>query len=134
MRKVFNKDGTLITGPKGILQEIEKFHSDLYKADSLTLSENLLNTFLENPEKPRLTAENAEACEGKLTVAECFKSLQLFQNNKSPGDDGLTAEFYKAFWNIVGNLMVESLNYSYDQGELSNSQKRALLHLLKKKR
>ena len=83
VRKVFNKDGILITNPKGILQEIEKFYSDLYKADSLTPSENLLSS---------------------------RKSLQLFENNKSPGDDGLTAEFYKAFWNIVGNLMVDSLN------------------------
>ena len=97
VRKVFNKDGILIMNPKEILQEIEKFYSDLYRADSLTPSENLLNSFLENPEIPRLTAENAQACEGKLTVAECFKSLQLTENNKSPGDDGLTAEFYKVF-------------------------------------
>ena len=104
------------------------------KADSLTPSENLLSSFLENPEIPRLTAENAQACEGKLTVAEFFKSLQLFKNNKSPGgDDGLTAEFYKALWNIVGNLMVDSLNYSYDHGELSNSQKRAVITLIEKK-
>ena len=133
VRKVFNKDGILITDPKKILQEIEKFYSDLYKADSLKPSENLLNSFLANPEIPRLTAENAQTCEGKLTVAECLKSLQLFENNKSPGDDGLTAEFYKAFWNIVGNLMVESLNYSYDHGELSNSQKRAIITLIEKK-
>ena len=111
------------------MQEIEKFYSDLYKADS----ENLLNSFLANPEIPRLTAEIAQACEEKLTVAECLKSLRLFENNKSPGDDGLTAEFYKVFWNIVGNLMVESLNYSYDHGELSNSQKRAIITLTEKK-
>ena len=41
MRKVFNKDGILITDPKKILQEIEKVYSDLYKADSLKPSENL---------------------------------------------------------------------------------------------
>ena len=113
---------------------IEKFYSDLYKADSLTPSENLLSSFLENPEIPRLTAENAQAFGGKLTVDECLKSLQLFENNKSPGDDGLTAEFYKVFWNIVGNLMVESLIYSYDHGELSNSQKRAIITLIEKKK
>ena len=115
------------------MQEIEKFYSDLYKADSLKPSENLKNSFLANPEMPRFTAENAQACEGKLTVAECLKSLQSFENNKSPGDDGLTAEFYKAFWNIVVNLMVESLNYSYDHGELSNSQKCAIITLIEKK-
>ena len=115
------------------MYEIEKFYTDLYKDDSLTPSIDLLNSFLENPEIPKLTADNAQICEGKFTVAECFKSLQLFENNKSPGEDGLTVEFYKAFWNIVGNLMVESLNYSYDHGELSNSQKRAIITLVEKK-
>lgn len=67
--------------------------------DSLTPSENLLNSYLENPEIPRLTGENAQACEGKLMVDECLKSIQSFENNKSVGID-------KAFWNIVGNLMV----------------------------
>ncbi|KAL9958754.1 hypothetical protein ACROYT_G035812 [Oculina patagonica] len=95
--------------------------------------EDSLNFFLENPEIPKLTADDAQICEGKFTVAECFKSLQLFKNNKSPGEDGLTVEFYVAFWNIVGNLMVESLNYSYDHGELSSSQKRAIITLIEKK-
>ena len=94
--KVFNKEGTLITDPKNVMYEIEKFYTDLYKDDSLTPSIDLLNSFLENPEIPRLTADNAHICEGKFTVAECFKSLQLFENNKSPGEDGLTVEFYKA--------------------------------------
>ena len=49
-------------------------------------------------------------------------------------DDGLMAEFYKAFWNIVSNLMVETLNYSYDHGELLNSQKRAIITLIEKKK
>ena len=133
VRKVFNKEGTLITDPKNVMHEIEKFYTDLYKDDSLTLSIDLLNSFLENPEIPRLAADNALICEGKFTVAECFKSLQLLENNKSPGEDGLTVEFYEAFWNIVGNLMVESLNYSYDHGELSNSQKRAIITLVEKK-
>ena len=75
VRKLFNKDGILITDPKIILQEIEKFYTDLYINDSLTLSENLLNSYLENPEIPRLTGDNAQACEGKLTVDECLKSL-----------------------------------------------------------
>ena len=101
----------------------------------MTPSIDLLNSFLENPEIPRLTADNAQICERKFTVAECFKSVQLIKKNKSPDEDGLTVEFYKAFWNIVGNLKVESLNYSnsYDHGELSNSQKRAIITLVEKK-
>ena len=128
-----NTEGTLVTDPKNVMHEIEKFYSTLYKNDGLTPSTTLLDYFLENPEIPRLTAEDAHICEGKFTVDECFKSLQLFENNKSPGEDGLTVEFYKTFWNTVGNLMVESLNYSYDNGELSSSQKRAIITLIEKK-
>ena len=72
-------------------------------------------------------------CEGKLTIEECVKSLNSFEPNKSPGNDGLTVEFYNFFWNIVGELLVASLNYSYDAGELSNSQKKAIIILLGKK-
>ena len=36
------------------------------------------------------------------------------KNNKSPGSDGLTADFYKIFWNDIKVYLVKSLNYSYD--------------------
>ena len=42
-------------------------------------------------------------------------------------------EFYTAFWEDLGELLVDSLNYSYDYGELSNSQKQAIITLLEKK-
>jgi len=42
-------------------------------------------------------------------------------------------EFYTAFWKSLGDLLVDSLNCSYDRGELSNSQKQAVITLLEKK-
>ena len=78
---------------------------------------------------PKLSDTDVQICEGKLTVEECYKSLQLFESNKSPGNDGLTVEFYTAFWGLLGQLLVDSLNYSYDHGELSNSQKEAIITL-----
>ena len=124
VRKIFNGEGVLITDPRKVQQEIERFYSDLCKSDTLTPSENALNSFLKNPDVPKLSQVDAQVCEGKLTVSECFKSLQLFQNNKSPGNDGLTVEFYRAFWHVLGEFMVDSLNDSYNRGELSNSQRK----------
>ena len=34
------------------------------------------------------------------------------QNNKSPGSDGLTTEFYRAFWDIISTYVVNSFNYA----------------------
>ena len=66
-------------------------------------------------------------------MEECLQSLQSFKENKSPGNDGLTVEFYKTFWGILGELLVESLNSAFDHGELSNSQKQAIITLIEKK-
>ena len=86
-----------------------------------------------HPRIPRLSVNQVQTCEGALTVPECFKCLQFFGCNKSPGNDGLTVEFYKAFWNTVGNLVVDSLHFAYEYGELSNSQKEAIITLIEKK-
>ena len=101
VRKVFDNHGVLITDPKKILQEIQNFYSNLFKRDPLSPSEDTLNSFLNNPEMPEFSDNVVQTCEGKLTVEECYKSLQLFESNKSPGNDGLTVEFYRAFWGLL---------------------------------
>ena len=45
------------------------------------------------------------------------KPTIISKKNKSPGNDGLTVEFYIAFRDILGKLLVDSLNLSYDVGE-----------------
>ena len=79
---------------------------------------------------PKLSDNDVQICKGKLTVEECYKSLQLFESKKSPGNDGLTVQ---AFWGLSGQPLVDSLNYSYDDGEPSNSQKEAIITLIEKK-
>ena len=41
--------------------------------------------------------KDAEICEGDLNDLELLEVLKSMQNNKSPGNDGLTKEFYKTF-------------------------------------
>lgn len=45
--------------------------------------------------------------------------LETFQNDKAPGEDGFTVEFYKCFFEIVGNVLIASFNV---KDELSISQ------------
>ena len=79
VRKVFSEEELLVTDPKKILGVIEGFYSGLYKKDDLEPSENLMNTFLENPLVPRLSVDDSQVCEGKLTNEECVKSLNSFE-------------------------------------------------------
>ncbi len=71
-------------------------------------------------------------CDGPITIEECLKVLPLFKNNKSPGNDGITMEFYKHFWNSMSDILIDCFNYSYKYCELSCSQQQAIISLLEK--
>ena len=53
--------------------------------------------------------------------------------NKSPGEDGLPLEFYKAFWNEIGDLLVEVYNEGYHNKILSPSMRKSIITLIYKK-
>ena len=93
--KVFTKNGTLSSDPKIIMNELEDFCIGLYHREGNLL--DCANLFLRHPEIPKLSPKKAATCEGKLTMEECLHSLQSFKEKKSPGNDGLTVEFYKTF-------------------------------------
>ena len=55
------------------------------------------------------------------------------KNGKTPGNDGLTKEFYVCFFGELGMLLLKSVNYSHFVGELSTSQKQAVVTLIENK-
>ena len=50
-------------------------------------------------------------------------------NNKSPGNDDLTKEFYEKFWEKI--TWCNSITKSYQNGELSTSQRQAVIKLIR---
>ncbi|KAK3547904.1 hypothetical protein QTP70_000536, partial [Hemibagrus guttatus] len=55
------------------------------------------------------------------------------ENGRASGIDGLPAEFYKAFWAVIGQDVLDVLQDSIQRGELPLSCRRAVLTLLPKK-
>jgi len=55
-------------------------------------------------------------------VLTCHPAQQA--ESKTPGLDGLPAEFYLAFWSVLGSDLVEFLNCAFRLGFLSVSQRR----------
>ena len=53
--------------------------------------------------------------------------------NKTPGSDGLPAEFYKVFWNDIADFFLKSINQAYHAGQLSVTQRRGIIKLIPKK-
>ena len=75
---------------------------------------------------PTLPHESRSLGEGLISLAECSKIIKSFSLNKAPGNDGLPIEFYKTFWNLLGEPLVE-------KREMGPSQKQAVITLIEKK-
>lgn len=121
-----------VTSQNDILQEEAKYYSELYKSDNNKENRSETN-FFDNDHIPKLLDNAKVKCEEDITEAECLKVLKTFKNNKSPGTDGLTAEFYKFFWPDIGKLVIESYMFSFASGLLSTDQRRGIITLTPKK-
>ena len=53
--------------------------------------------------------------------------------DKFPENDGITKEFYIKFWDAVKEPLCASIQQSFIAGELSTSQKQAIIKLIEKK-
>ena len=59
--------------------------------------------------------------------------MKNMQNSKSPGNDGLTKEFYEGFWDKIKEFLITSATEAKHGGELSISQRQAIIKSIEKK-
>ena len=85
--------------------------------------------YLLNNLKQTLTDEDKDSIEVEITLNEILIAIKSLANEKSPGCDGLTAEFYKTFCNVIGNDLVKVINNGFQQGELSITMRRVVIVL-----
>ena len=68
----------------------------------------------------------------KYFLAEVKSILKTMSRNKAPGNDGLPVEFYLAFFELLGPLLTDCINQNYEEGNLTNSQRQAVVSLFEK--
>ena len=54
------------------------------------------------------------------------------KNDKSPGSDGFSSNFYKFFWKDIGHFVLRSLNYGFLTNELSVTQNQGIITCIPK--
>ena len=142
-RKNFNKkiiseltvaDGCLTVNENQIMHEIKLFYENLYTSSNNSTNEDF-HEFTNNINQQlplKLSSEQCNGIEGKLTLNECWEALKSMGIGRSPGEDGFTVEFYKCFFEIVGKDLLNSYNAAYENGEMSISQRRGIITLVRK--
>ena len=132
MRKL-NINDSIITDVWTILSEQKRFYHALYTSNNSPDTMNDIRSFLDSINIPKLLEEQKQRCEGKILPEECETLLETLQINKAPGNDGIPTEFYKKFWPLICEPFIKCVNECFEKGEMSNSQKQAVITLIEKK-
>ena len=119
-----------VTETQDLLSETHAFYKSIYSAQPS--NEDAQDRFLSG-NIPRLPDDVRESCEGRITEVELRKALTAMENDKSPGIDGLTTNFYKQFWPLLGDKLTRVYNYAFQTGHLAVTQRRGVISLLFKK-
>ena len=124
---------TELTEQKAIEGEIHDYYRDLF-SNKDTLDQEI-EEFL-GPEIstacPKLSTFQKEKTMGLISVNELTKYLKKTRHNVSPGSSGFSNEFYKFFWIDLKLFISKAINYSYEYGMLSITQRLGIITLIPK--
>ena len=126
-------DGKKICDMKQINKEIEEYYKSFLTSkvppeDHENLNESF-NSFVEDLKNPELSEDEQQELENNLTKEELLNALKSFNENKTPGEDGFTKEFFEMFFDLMGNHLLDSYNEAFDKGKMSISQRRGIISL-----
>ena len=121
-----------ITSNSEIRKELRNHYKVLFKNyNSKYFSD--LEEFLDKTDIPRFDIGNKDLCDKDLSKSELYMTLLGMENDKSPGKDGITKEFYVCFRDEIKELFINSSRTALKEKELSISQRQAIIKLNEKK-
>ncbi|CAM2099523.1 unnamed protein product [Caretta caretta] len=126
---LLTEDGTPLTDPEEMCGRARDFYTSLFSPDPI--DPGTCGVLWE--ELPTVSVGDRDRLELPLTLAEFSEALRCMPTNKFLGMDGLTVEFYCAFWDILSPDLVTVWAESLQSRVLPLSCRRAVLALLPKK-
>lgn len=81
---------------------------------------------------PKLSVSEKDACDFPLSLTEVKNCINGLKDNKSPGTDGLSSEFYKSFSLELAPFLLQVFNESFSANVLPWSMTQGLITLIPK--
>jgi exonuclease III len=126
IRKVTNMDKEDCSTAEDINTAFLDFYASLFTSEGIDHA--MADTFTRS--LPTLSDSDAELCEGLITIDELREALVSMKNDKSPGPDGISKEFYLTFFPLVGDVLCSVLNLAFENQCMSSSQRLSYITLI----
>ena len=106
-------DGTLYTHTDDLIRITTDYYTKLYTPTKLnrTKQDRLLNNITK-----RLSPQAKNSLDRPITLEELTKAVNGMSLNKSPGPDGITAEFFKKYWHLLQHKYLAYINEVQSSG------------------
>ena len=108
-----------------------EFYSNLYADQERNPSSPY--AFIPTDPSHKISQDHFELLDEEITKDELHKALKNMKKGTAPGLDGLTVSFLIEFWDLLGDLVFNSIKHAYESGRFSISQRRGIIKLVPKK-
>ena len=119
-------EGAVITDPDLILHEQENFYRKLYTKDSKVRFNWVNNTDRKLNETQKILMDS------EITVEEIAQAIKQMPSNKTPGPDGLSANFFKMFFGRFKLILLNAYQEAFSMGRLHFTARFGYLSLIPK--
>jgi hypothetical protein len=92
-------NGFEYTRSQDIVSVVHDYYRCLYK--SQVLHGKMIDDLVKDAPRLEDVDLDSSMCEGRISYNECLTAIKTMKNEKSPGPDGLSVEFYNRFFSFV---------------------------------
>lgn len=130
INKLIDSNNADLTSHTDISNHVVNFYQNLY--NSTQSNAQAASDYIDSSNLNSIDEDLRNSLDSPLTLLEMDNVISGFKNNKSPGWDGLTAEFYKFFWDDLKLPLYHAFLEAADLGVMSPSQRIGILTLIPK--
>ena len=102
-----DENGSIKTKNEDLLSIAEKYYRKLFTPSN---TDKLRQTQLLRNIAKRINATERQNLDAPITEKELLDAVFQLHAKKSPGPDGIPAEFYQSFWHLIGGMYLEYIN------------------------
>ena len=132
MECLLDKEGKAVTSKEEVCRTAISFYKNLLTADPI--DKHKLERLVNKNIHKKLSDEDRESIEGVITKEEILQAIKEMKNNRSPGLDGFTREFYVIMWDLIQNDLVDVITNIYLQERLPETWTEGLVTLIYKEK
>ncbi|MEL6802457.1 MAG: reverse transcriptase family protein, partial [Bacteroidota bacterium] len=125
-----DNEGRVRRGTEEVIGVAHDFYTELYSQGDT--DEGIQEAFLSKVDVG-LTGQQREWCDRVIDKDEVVGVMKKMASGKSPGADGFPVEFWRFFWDIVGDDFMDVVQWVLLTGRVTESMSEGIIRLLFKK-